>query len=555
MVSSTVGPVSVAPGSSGGTQTVEAYNIGSGSLNLTLTSSVSWIGASVGSSRNCTTTGLAKTCIPLSFALNTQSLPAGSATGTVTVTDPNAVDAPQTITVTVAIGGTIPSSQTLYVPPNGTADLLIATNSGVRSSASAPWLSLVFNGAGSFQFPFPYSIQVADTSAYPIGAYTGSLTISGSSFAADNKSVAVTMNVTNQPIAQATVSQLNLQLAQGAPPFTYVVGLTNTGQGSLVPQTPAVTTSSCGSSWITLGSQGVLTVNPGGVAIGACAAAITLPSNAINGTQTVPVTLTVEANGPPVINYQGVLDNATFVPGDSVAPGDVLAVKGDQLSLSPPASGPAPPLSTQVADTSVLVNATAAPIFYTSYGQINFQMPVNTPAGMALVQVKRTDGTISNTVSVNVAPRAPRVPLLFGGPWGAVVNNDSCGGISPCVLGGSLPLPASLSQPGYPIYPAKAGDVLTIYCIGMGPTTPSVATGQAAPSSEPFARLSSTPTVSFGGLFPVTVTPSFAALTPGSAGLYQVNVTVPSNAPKGTATLVIGFPDGTVSNEFSIAIQ
>ncbi|SPE42895.1 hypothetical protein SBA3_710004 [Candidatus Sulfopaludibacter sp. SbA3] len=51
------------------------------------------------------------------------------------------------------------------------------------------------------------------------------------------------------------------------------------------------------------------------------------------------------------------------------------------------------------------------------------------------------------------------------------------------------------------------------------------------------------------------MTPSFAALTPGSAGLYQVNVTVPSNAPKGTATLVIGFPDGTVSNEFSIAIQ
>jgi hypothetical protein len=61
LVSSTVGPVSIAPGASGGasqTQTVEAYNDADGSLNLKLASSVSWIAASTGAQRNCSSPGL-----------------------------------------------------------------------------------------------------------------------------------------------------------------------------------------------------------------------------------------------------------------------------------------------------------------------------------------------------------------------------------------------------------------------------------------------------------------------------------------------------------------
>ncbi len=290
--------------------------------------------------------------------------------------------------------------------------------------------------------------------------------------------------------------------------------------------------------------------------MGVCNATITLASNAVNGTQTVPLTLTVVPKGPPVIAYQGVQDNATFVPGDSVSPGDVMVVKGDQLSFSPYTAGPAPPLPTQLADTSVLVNGTAAPLVYTSYGQIAFQLPSTTTTGPALVQVKRTDGASSNSVSVNVVARAPKVLQLFGGPWGAVVNADSCGGITPCVLTGSLPLPASYSQPGYPAYPARVGDTLVIYAIGMGPTTPAIASGLPSPGG-PLAYLSDTPSVNFGlGVTSnIVVTPSFAGLTPTFAGLYQLNVTIPPNAPKGIVNMIVGFPDGTVSNEFSIAIQ
>ena len=96
LVLSTVGPVSIAQGASGGasqTQTVEAYNDADGSLNLKLASSVPWIVATAGAQRNCSSRP--GVCIPLQFALNMSGLAAGISTGIVTVSDPNAVDAPR----------------------------------------------------------------------------------------------------------------------------------------------------------------------------------------------------------------------------------------------------------------------------------------------------------------------------------------------------------------------------------------------------------------------------------------------------------------------------
>ena len=48
---------------------------------------------------------------------------------------------------------------------------------------------------------------------------------------------------------------------------------------------------------------------------------------------------------------------------------------------------------------------------------------------------------------------------------------------------------------------------------------------------------------SIGGL-PATVT--FAGAAPGYAGVYQVNIAVPANAPRGTARLLL-ISDGTPS--------
>lgn len=566
LVSTTVGPVSIAAGAAGGIQTVEAYNAGDGSLNLTVAAAdpatgnaVSWVAPSVLAPRACATTSLAQTCTPIMLSLNTSGLPAGVATAIVTVSAANAADAPQTITVTVQVGGSVPNSASAWVAPGASVDIPITTNSSLRGSATTSdrnnWLSLglATTGQGSFTFDFPYTIHIAPQPANGPGTYNGILDISGSSFAGDNKTVAVTMNVTMQPIAQASPQVLNVRLGQGAKSYTTYISVTNSGQGALTLQTPAPS----GGSWLSAALTGSLvsvTINPSGLSPGSYTGSIALASNAVNTLPPVPVNLQVVANGPPYVPYQQVVDGATFTPGDAVSPGDVATIFGEQLSYAAPAVG-APPLPTTLNTTQVLVNGQPAPLFYDSYSQINFQMPVNVAAGTALVQVVR-DNQPGNTVSVGIANRAPRILLLYGS-YGAIVDADACRGITPCTLGGGLPFPSTYSQPGYPAYPAKAGDVLTIYAIGMGPTSPAVSSGQPAPNAEPFARLTTTPLVRFGNdpVSPALATPSFAALSPGFAGLYQINVQIPANAPKGNSVgLTVVFPDSS-SNTALIAIQ
>jgi uncharacterized protein (TIGR03437 family) len=565
LVSSTVGPISIAQGASGGalqTQTVEAYNAADGSLNLSLSSSVSWIAGTVGAQRACSPqsqrTGL---CTPLQFALNTAALPTGPpVTGIVTVSDPNAVDAPQTITVTVQIGGAVPSSVDVYVAPGTTRDIGFSTNSQlgatVKTNDGGSWLSLAIDGFGSFRFSYPFRVHFAPTADMGQGAYSGTIATAGSSFTPDNKTIPVTMRVTTQPIAQPSVDRLRVRLAQGAPVYTTAITLTNVGQGTLQVQDAKTS----GAAWITalkysigglIPDGAVVTIDPKGLSPGTYSDAVVFSSNAAayTGAQgdkpslPVPVDLEIIAAGPPVLDFLGVQDNATFVPGDAVAPGDIVAVKGQQLSAKDGTQAGAPPIPTQLSDTQVLFNGQPLPLYYTSYGQINCQIPSDAPIGTSLVQVKRQDGQVSNLVSVEIAPLAPRILLGGVGLYGAITNQDF-----------SRPMPEG-SFPGVATHPAKAGDTLTIYAIGLGPTSPYVATGQAAPSSEPLARLTSTPVVTFGGVFGgATANPLFAGLTPTYAGLYQVNVTIPDNAPKGNVSVSLGLGNST-SNSVLIFVQ
>lgn len=54
----------------------------------------------------------------------------------------------------------------------------------------------------------------------------------------------------------------------------------------------------------------------------------------------------------------------------------------------------------------------------------------------------------------------------------------------------------------------------------------------------------------------ITVTPAYAGLTPGSVGLYQINVAIPSNVERGNAIPVfLEIGNGVFSNEVDIAIQ
>ena len=540
LATTAVKPVPLPAGANGGTQIVEAYNAGDGALSLAgnPTSSVSWITTSYGPSRACTTTDAAATCIPLQLTLNTSTLAASPIpyTGIVTVNGAaNVVDAPQTITVTVRIGGL-----DLYVAPGLPRDVPFNGNNTLQGIATTQdgsrWLSLALDGTGSFRFTVPYKVHVAPAAAMAPGTYNGSLAISGSALASDNQTIPVTMHVTTQPIAVASPDHVTERLVQGAAPLAMQVSLENPGQGSLTIGAVSVSTSD-GGKWLTATSNpsgwAALTLDAGTLVPGYYTGTVSIGSNAVNSTVNVPVSFQVVPKGPPLAYYKGLVDNAIFGSGDPVAPGDIVALFGEQLSFDGLTGASSLPLPTQVGGATILVNGRAAPLYSVSesqgqgYDQIDLQIPLETPVGTAQVQVQR-DGLSGNIVSVQVVDRAPRILVI--------VNPD-----------GSVPSST---------HPAKVGDTLVIYSIGLGPTSPAAVTGASAPGVEPLARLVVAPAVEFGtGLFgSIPVTPAYAGLSPGSVGLYQVNATIPQGIPSGTVNVSLVFPD-SVSNVVPLAVR
>lgn len=548
LVATTVGPVSIAVGANGPAQTVEAFNAGDGALALTVTSSASWTVASTGAARPCAQrTG---NCLPLNFALQTSSLARGMHTAVVSVNDSNAIDAPQSITVTVQIGGAVPDRVEFFVAPNGASDSArFVTNSSVSGNVATqvggPWLSMTFEGAGSFSFTRPYVISARHLSGMAEGTYNGTIAVTGSSFAGDNKMVAVSLRVTSQPIALSSNDRLRVRIARGAPRLSRFLVISNRGLGTLSVGAASATMTS-GADWLTaekLANLDIVQANfrASDLAPGTYAGSIAVASNAVNGTLTIPVEMEVVAAGAPLITFGGVVSNNTFESNGGLGQGAIASLFGEQLLMSD-AQSSGVPLSTSVGGTRVLVNNRPAPIYFASYDQINFQLPYDTAPGEALIRVER-EGSLGNTVALAVTTRAPRLMRLGLGDYGIIVNQD-----------GTFPIPPT---PGIPSRPARRGDALTIYALSLGQTTPEAESGTPVPLGT-FFNIVPMPIVSFGGglIFSgVSQEAFFAGLSPTFVGLYQINVFVPEGAPSGSNINVALRAGDASSNRVQIAIE
>ena len=99
--------------------------------------------------------------------------------------------------------------------------------------------------------------------------------------------------------------------------------------------------------------------------------------------------------------------------------------------------------------------------------------------------------------------------------------------------------------------PAKAGDVVVVYCTGLGATNPAVRSGEAAPTS-PLAKATTPVSVTIGGQ---SAAVQFAGLTPGLVGLYQVNVQIPGAVTPGSAVPLVISQDGVPSNTVTLGIR
>lgn len=179
------------------------------------------------------------------------------------------------------------------------------------------------------------------------------------------------------------------------------------------------------------------------------------------------------------------------------------------------------PLSTTLVSTSVSVAGRAAPLYYVGPGQVNAQVPFETPSGTQQVYVT-VNGIQSNVITMPVAVSAPGI-FLYNGNYAVAQHGDY-----------------SVVDPGHP---AKNGEVIVVYATGQGPVNQPVATGGAAPVL-PTAQASNTTTAIVGGK---NATVIYSGLVAGFVGLLQVNVQLPTGLAAGDYPLVLTI-GGSASN-------
>src|ERR1019366_3000402 len=223
--------------------------------------------------------------------------------------------------------------------------------------------------------------------------------------------------------------------------------------------------------------------------------------NAATGTIGIAVT----ASGPPSID--GLANGASF--RQTYAPGMVLTIFGSNLADETWVASTVP-LPGQVSGFSVTIGGINAPLYYVSPGQLNVQIPYETPLNQASIVAVNNNGRISST-TLTVASAAPG---LFTDAGGAVV----------------------------PTATVARGAVLTLYLTGVGAVSPAMATG-AAPAAGPPVGLLPVPmqatTVSIGGVATGAGSVLFEGIPTTLVGVAQINLRIPATAPLGTEPVVV----------------
>ena len=223
--------------------------------------------------------------------------------------------------------------------------------------------------------------------------------------------------------------------------------------------------------------------------------------------------------------------NAASFVGTYVSPGALIAIKGLGLADST-VTNSNPPLPTQSGGAQVLLGGEPLPLRYVSGDQVNAQVPFDLTVNTAQQLIVQRDATLSVPQDVVVAAAQP-----------GIYTQDGSGTGDGRIFNGSTLVTAS--------NPAKAGDVVTIYCNGLGAVTPPLPTGSPAPSAEPLARTVNPVMVTIGGL---TAQVSFAGLAPGYPDVYQVNAVVPAGVASGQAEVVLTVA-GQSSPPVTMAVQ
>ena len=213
----------------------------------------------------------------------------------------------------------------------------------------------------------------------------------------------------------------------------------------------------------------------------------------------------------PSYSAAGIVNVSNYAPGP-FAPNSVIAIFGKDLARSPHevvnsdlvACSSGRCLPTELNYVRVYVQDQPMALLYVSEQQINFIMSSVEPAGSVRVRVV-TEGISGPEIPVPLVDSAPALFLMADNF--AIATDAS----------GKLLTTAS---------PAHAGDTIVVYATGLGMTSPNPALGEI-PSYAALMLSPASLKISLNGAPVDPVLIKYAGLTPGCAGLYQINLLLP----------------------------
>jgi len=216
----------------------------------------------------------------------------------------------------------------------------------------------------------------------------------------------------------------------------------------------------------------------------------------------------------PAVPAGGIINATNQVGLVAASPGSLISIYGTNLSRSTEHAAPRNgSLPTNLAWTQVSIDGSPIPLLYASPGQINAVVPFEVSAGTHQVTVAAKDGT-STAQELSVSAVSPGIFAVVKGDFSLISAFN----------------------------PVREGDTLLIFCTGLGPVSPAVATGQLGPATPATTVMS--PAVNVAG---VAAAVASSILEPGLAGVYRVTATMPPGVPPGLALLALSI-DGTPAN-------
>jgi len=168
------------------------------------------------------------------------------------------------------------------------------------------------------------------------------------------------------------------------------------------------------------------------------------------------------------------------------------------------------------------VNSVAAPLYYVSPTQVDFQVPWETGLGTASIALT-VNGYASNTASVTVVSAGP--------------------GLYPTIENADYSFNSATN-------PVAAGGTILAYLTGSGPVTVAQTDGKPSQTSG-YVYLSSTCTATLGS---ATAQVTFCGLVAGTVGLVQANITVPTGLAANSYPLTVTI-NGQASNTATVNVK